>query len=304
MSKELLGRYINGNYEVMIWQDGSKLRFNKEDYFAPDFPESIDCKISNRCNMGCAFCHEESVPDGALANLNHPIFDSLKPYTELALGGGNVFEHPGLEEFLTRMAQKHIICNITVHLYHFVEYYSTIKRLVDEGKIFGVGVSVNSDITEEQIKLITSIPNAVVHCIAGVVNYSTLMKMAYHNIKLLFLGYKTFGRGVDYGWNFTHVILDKIHYISDHMYELREWFPIISFDNLAISQLNINKMVDKKDWDRTYMGNDGQFTMYLDMVKEECAISSTSERKPIGEETNIVNLFNKVREYTPSTVLI
>ena len=297
MSKELLGRYKNGNYEVMIWNDGSKLRYNKEDYFLPDFPESIDCKISNKCDIGCPFCHEMSVPNGALANLNHPIFDSLPAWTELALGGGNVFEHPGLEDFLKRMAARNVICNITVHIKHFRQYYDYIRYLTENNLIHGVGVSVNEVVEESDITLFESIPNLVVHCIAGVVLYSTLMTLANHNLKLLLLGYKTFGRGVDYGWNFTHVILDKIHYIADHMYELREWFPIISFDNLAISQLNLRKTIDEKTWNRTYMGNDGQFTMYLDMVKEECALSSTSERKPINDETNIVNLFNKVREF-------
>ena len=293
MTKKLLGRYTNGNYEVMIWNDGSKLRFNDKDNLTPEFPESIDCKISNKCDMGCPFCHEMSVPDGALANLNHPIFDSLPAWTELALGGGNVFAHPGLEDFLRRMAARHIICNITVHLIHFRQYYDYIRYLVDNSLIYGVGVSVNGNIEESDIALFKSIPNLVIHCIAGVVPYSTLMKMAHHNLKLLILGYKIYGRGIAYEEEHK-TITAHIEYLRSHMYELRDWFPIISFDNLAINQLCLKDAVSEEQWKHTYMGNDGQFTMYLDMVKEEYARSSTSAREPIGAETDIRNLFNRV----------
>jgi len=289
----LIGSYVNGNYKVFMYDNGTKVRLNNKDKFVPEFPESIDMKISNRCNMGCAFCHEKSVPDGKLANLNHPILNSLPALTELALGGGNCLEHPDLLAFLERMKEKQVICNMTVHLRHFVEYYDTIKEYVSNGLLYGIGISVNNDISGEEIKLIKSIPNTVVHVIAGVVPYSTLMKMAYHNLKLLILGYKIYGRGITYEQEHK-TITAHIEYLRSHMYELRDWFPLISFDNLAINQLCLKEMVSDKEWERTYMGNDGQFTMYVDLVEETFARSSTSTREPIGEETDIRNLFNRV----------
>lgn len=289
-----LGTYENGNYIVQIYDNGTKVRVNLEDKLIPEFPESIDMKISNRCNMLCPYCHERSTPDGELANLNHPILDSIKPYTELALGGGNIFEHPLLHSFLERMHNRNVICNITVHLVHFEQYYGLIKYYTDYNLVHGVGISINDDITEEQIKLIKTIPNAVVHVIAGIVKYSTLMKLAYHNIKLLILGYKTYGRGENYFSQLSSEIKEKIDYLSKHMNELRDWFPIISFDNLAIIQLHLQNIVEKELWEKTYMGDDGQFTMYIDLVKEEYAKSSVSPRMPIRTETNIINLFNNI----------
>lgn len=294
MNKKLIGKYKNGNYDVMIYFDGTKIRLNNEDHFSAEFPESIDMKISNRCNMGCPYCHEKSVPEGSLANLNHPILDSIKPYTELALGGGNVFGHPMLDSFLERMAAQKVICNVTVHLNHFEQYYGLIKYYVDNHLLYGIGISVNDTITDQQIELIQSIPNAVVHVIAGVVRYSTLMKLANKNIKLLILGYKTYGRGENYFVQLSSAIHDNIDYMYKHMYELREWFSIISFDNLAIKQLRLKEQVNKKDWARTYMGDDGQFTMYVDLVKEEYSKSSISPRKPIGNEVDIKNLFYNI----------
>ena len=116
--KKILGTYENGNYTVMLLSDGTKIRFNNKATMKVDFPESIDMKISNLCNMGCPMCHEQSVPDGELANLSHPLLDSLHPYTELALGGGNVLEHPDLFPFLSKMKDQKVICNMTLHLVH------------------------------------------------------------------------------------------------------------------------------------------------------------------------------------------
>ena len=289
----LIGSYINGNYKVFMYDDGTKVRLNNKDKFVPEFPESIDMKISNKCNMGCPYCHEKSVPDGKLANLNHPILDSLRPHTELALGGGNVLEHPGLLVFLDKMKEKQVICNMTVHLKHFVDYYEILKYYVTEGLVHGIGISINSGVTKKEIEMIKSIPNTVVHVIAGVVPFNTLKTMANQNIKLLILGYKTYGRGEQYAKDYTFID-GSIEYLRKHMSKLRKWFPLISFDNLAIKQLRLREMVSDKDWERTYMGDDGQFTMYVDLVEETFARSSTSAREPIGAETDIRNLFNRV----------
>ena len=60
----ILGEYTNGNYRVRIYSDGTKVRENDLDFFEPEFPESFDINITNQCDMGCAMCHEDSIPDG------------------------------------------------------------------------------------------------------------------------------------------------------------------------------------------------------------------------------------------------
>ena len=60
-----LVKYRNGNYFVTIDLDtGTKVRSNDLDFFEPEYPESMDVKITNCCDMGCKFCHENSKPDG------------------------------------------------------------------------------------------------------------------------------------------------------------------------------------------------------------------------------------------------
>ena len=60
----VIGRYQNGNYTVTIMDDGTKIRSNDLNFFAPTHPESMDIKITNCCDMGCPMCHEDSKPDG------------------------------------------------------------------------------------------------------------------------------------------------------------------------------------------------------------------------------------------------
>ena len=70
----LIGSYMNGNYKVSIYEDGTKVRENDLDYFEPDTVESMDIKITNKCNKGCPMCHEDSKPDGKHADLLSPCF--------------------------------------------------------------------------------------------------------------------------------------------------------------------------------------------------------------------------------------
>ena len=290
--RKVLGSYRNGNYMVTICDDGTKIRANKEDSLIAAFPESIDMKISNRCNMGCPQCHEQSTRDGDLADLHHPLLESLHPYTELALGGGNVFEHPDLDDFLFRMSRKKIICNITVHAHHFIQYFNDIQYHVEHGTLHGIGVSVNEPISDEFIGCLKRIPNVVVHVIAGVVPWETLIKLSNNNIKLLILGYKTFGRGVQYAENHRE-IWDNIEHLQTRLPYLFKYFSIVSFDNLALEQLHVKEMIGEEIWEKYYMGDDGQYTMYIDLVKQEYATSSISPRIPI-DSNKIEELFEKV----------
>lgn len=294
--KKILGTYENGNYTVMVFNDGTKIRFNNKATMRADFPESIDMKISNRCDKGCPMCHEQSVPDGELANLEHPILNSLHPYTELALGGGNVFEHPNLFPFLSRMKDQKVICNMTLHLDHFLGADSYIKYLQDEGYIYGIGVSVNKAIDKETIDKIMAIPNTVVHTIAGIMTIDGYRSLYDRNIKLLILGYKNYGRGVEY-IKHDDSIASRIEELHNNVMGMMNHFNLISFDNLALEQLRVKDFIDKETWERCYMGDDGEATMYIDIVKEQFAKSSVSPRIDINSN-KIEDLFEQVRVNT------
>ena len=72
------------------------------------------------------------------------------------------------------------------------------------------------------------------------------------------------------------------------------WFDVVSFDNLAIKQLNPKRLMSDEQWNQFYLGDDGKFSMYIDLVNQEFAKSSVSiERYPITAD--IRDMFNKVK---------
>ena len=293
---ELIGRVNNGNYVMELWDNGTKVRYNDLDFFNPSSVESMDVKITNQCNIGCAMCHENSTCDGQHGNImNLPFFDTLLPYTEIAIGGGNPLGHPDLIPFLEYLSERKLIPNMTVHQIHFMENIDLIEELVNKKLIYGLGVSLMSA-TDEFIDAISKFPNAVIHVINGVVHRTQLQLLANKNMKILILGYKEFRRGKNLYDNIPDKIEERKSELYDELQVIIEdgWFDIVSFDNLAIKQLNPKRLMNDDEWDKFYMGDDGQFTMYIDLVNQEFAKSSTSTyRKPLMND--IKDMFEYVK---------
>ena len=276
-------RYKNGNYTVTLdTKTGTKVRENDLDFFEPDTVESMDIKITNCCDMGCPMCHENSTPDGKHADILGPSFlDKLHPYTELAIGGGNPLEHPDLYEFLAKCKERKFIPSMTINQKHFEANYDLVKKLVDEELIYGLGISLVAP-TTEFIKLVKTIPNAVIHIINGLVSLPKLIKMKDHDLKILILGYKIFRRGATLyetqAPNITACQLMLYQYLPRIIEE--NWFKVVSFDNLAIEQLEPQRLMSEDEWSEFYMGDDGigdgftSASMYVDMVERKYAKNS------------------------------
>lgn len=293
---DVLGTYQNGNYTVTIYSDGTKVRENDLDSLIPDKPESIDIKITNCCDMGCPMCHEDSQPNGKHADLNAlPFVDTLLPYTELAIGGGNPLEHPDLIPFLEYLKERHIIANMTVNQVHFMQRQMLIRNLTDNGLIHGLGVSVGPLICHQDfLKTLQTYPNAVVHVINGVIAENALTAMYDKGLKLLILGYKEFRRGTHYFEAKRDDVCAKKKWMYHRLPEIMRHFKVVSFDNLAISQLNVSRLMSEKQWKQFFMGGDGQYTMYVDAVKREFARSSTSPDRYLLLD-DIKPMFDKVQ---------
>ena len=289
--------YKNGNYYVRInLADGTKIRENDLDNFRADFPESMDIKITNSCDMGCPMCHENSIPNGAHGDImNLKFIDNLHPYTELAIGGGNPLEHPDLEAFLRKCKSLKLIPSMTINQTHFMKNIDFVKMLVSEDLIYGLGVSLTNP-TPEFINQIKKFPNAVIHVIAGLIPIYKLEEISKLDLKILILGYKQFRRGENLYLHESTTIDSKINELKEILPVIikNNWFKVVSFDNLAIKQLDPRRVLSDSEWDEFYMGDDGFATMYVDCVKEEFARSSTSiDRYPITD--NIVDMFNVIR---------
>ena len=290
--------YRNGNTIVEIRNDGTKIRFVPDNVIAnPEFPESIDLKITNQCGVGCPQCHECSTPDGEKGDLNHPLLDSLRPYTELAIGGGDPMTHHGLKAFLVKMRDKNVFCNLTVHWSSFLQYYSTLKRWTKKSLIHGLGISVNEVVSENVIKKIMEFPTAVVHTIIGVAGIRAFEQLMDKDLNILLLGYKTFGRGIDFKENNSLTVGTNMNWVQEHIGTFTDHFKTVAFDNKAIDQVFLKKQMNPETFNRIYMGDDGSFTMYVDLVKNKFAASSISRRLDINSN-DITDLFHTVKDAT------
>jgi len=69
---------------------------------------------------------------------------------------------------------------------------------------------------------------------------------------------------------------------------------VVAFDNLAIKQLGVARHLTKEEYSQFYMGEDGKFTMYLDMVKREFAVSSTTVERHKFENKNVIEMFQSL----------
>lgn len=285
----MITKYQNGNTTVTIYEDGTKIREfdNTPEIY---FPESLDVKITNYCDLGCKYCHENSTIKGEHADFEKlkAVLISLPAGVELAIGGGNPLDHPNLLEFLIWCQERGLICNITVNQRHLKKHLATLETFIEEKLIYGLGISiVNNHYREiEYLKTLTN--NIVYHVIAGVNDISELDSLNnIGNCKVLILGYKNFGRGIDY----YSKEVDKNIELWQKQLPLYLGKFSISFDNLALEQLNVQSMISENIWNSFYMGDDFSFTMYVDAVKQEYGPTSKSLDRVSFNEMSLFEYF-------------
>jgi len=283
---------------VVLYDDGTKIR-EYTGIPTPVYPESIDVKVTNYCDLGCVYCHESSTTQGTHADLDTLVqtLSVLPPGVEIAIGGGNPLSHPRLIEFLQQIKSRGLIANITVNQGHLLTWYNVLIDLINTKLIHGLGVSITNKNFTSVKKLLAATNNLVYHVIAGVNPVSVLddlLVLSDTTCKILVLGYKLHGRGIDaYTPNTNATLTDWYRQVPRYLTKC-----IMSFDNLAIQQLQIERLLTKDAWARLYMGDDFEYTMYIDAVTGEFAPSSTSHnRTPM--DVGLLNYFsNKKNQIT------
>lgn len=290
----LLGKYRNGNYNVSIFSDGTKIRRTEEDLFIPAFAESCDVKITDKCDGGCPYCYEGCTPNGKHGDiLNAKFLDTLHPFTELAING-NDLSHPDLVPFLKMMKEKQVIVNITLNQKHFEQNLDFIQNLAADWLIHGLGISLVEP-TSELVNKISIFKNAVVHVINGIFSQNDMEMLADHDLKLLILGYKPLKRGADYLEHNSLAIVEKSMWLYENIDEIIKRFKAVSFDNLAIKQLDVKRIMSEEEWEEFYMGDDGSATFYIDLVENTFSKSSLCvDRYPILDSVD--EMFEIIRK--------
>ena len=299
MPRSNWGHYVNGNYKVSIdLSNGTKIKYNKENKFISSTIDNFDYKITSQCDIMCPYCFECATLDGKHGDImNQKFIDTLHPYTEIAIGGGNPLFHPNLIPFLEKCKRLKLIPSITVNQIHFERQQELIDKLVNEKLIYGLGISL-VDPSQKFIEKVQKYSNAVIHIINGVVTEEQLNALMNHNLKILILGYKEVGKGKNLYKYANKTIEDRKFILQSSLNFILKSnvFAAVSFDNRALKQLSVKSLIPKEQWDLYFMGDDGidgdytSASMFIDGVKEEFTINSCSpDRYPLMD--NIKDMY-------------
>ena len=325
---KLLKCYENGNHIVKILDDGTKIKetghaeavclpgmksgYKKwvpsdEDHFTYDFPENADIKITDYCDAGCAYCHENSTIKGVHGDLRRieKTLDSLHAGTEMAVGGGNALAHPDLIWFLEKLKSNGVLANITINQKHLRPYKDLICKLVAENLVHGIGISLVDSSNKDDFDFIDTLGNnVVIHAIAGVLDEKDFEVL--NGRKILILGYKNLRRGSSFLEKDFVNINHRMDMLRDvWLTQLRNECKVVSFDCLAIEQLDPKKNlnISQEAWDTLFQGadtdvkdKDGNITcatMYVDVTTMTVARMSTAaldKRYSFNGDENIGDL--------------
>lgn len=290
--------YKNGNYVVAISEiDGTKIRKTDENEFIPSFAENCDVKITDKCIQGCPFCYEGCTRAGKHGDLfkYKNLLDSLHPYTELALNG-NDLDHPQLEEFLELLKEKKVFANITVNQSQFHINFEKLKKWQENKLIYGIGVSlISGKVSKGFIQNVKALHNIVIHTIVGILTEEDINTLKDNGLKILLLGYKNRQRGDSFLRTHFSDIYDNKQYLYDKLEEITKQFKVVSFDNLALEQLDVKRLLTEKEWESFYMGDDGGFTFYIDLVEGKFAKNSVSDERYDIENKTVDEMFQFIR---------
>ncbi len=295
MKKDKWVKYRNGNYTVRFnLTDGTKIRETEDDEFIPSFAENMDVKITDRCDGHCEWCYEGCTEQGKHADLMGAKWvDTLHPHTELALNG-NDLTHPQLIPFLKKLKNKQIITNMTVNQMHFEKYVDALQTLIDDGLIHGLGISLRN-VTPDFIRNVQKFPTAVIHVINGVCSEKDYKALANHGLTILILGYKNLRRGNTYLSSHNDLVTRTQKWTYDNLGSILKGFKTVSFDNLALEQLEVKRFLSDAEWNEFFMGKDGAYTYYIDMVANQFARNSlATERFEIMDDVN--KMFDFIQE--------
>lgn len=285
----LLGQYINGGYKVTIHSDGTKIRETIDASIPPVHPEQMDLKITDWCDAGCAWCHEKSTIKGKAGDLKASValLSTLPRGVEIAIGGGDPLSHPDFEWFVETLTEQGLVCSVTVNAFHFEKHLPRLKAMVEKNHIKGIGYSFDGKTMPSW-----DYEHLVVHLITGVHDPVPWMKEGRRR-KLLLLGFKDFGRGAA----FKARVDSSVEETKARWYRALSGVAkvhALSFDNLAIEQLKPRRLfLTEEDYKTRHMGEEGQFSMYVDGVTQTSGLSSYH---PVREKwTDINAMFQRAR---------
>jgi hypothetical protein len=281
-------KYINGNAEITLQENGTRI-IEYEDELKLDYPTNVDIRVSTSCsfadNICKAFCYESALVNGKDCD-----YEALKQKLiglpkgiELAIGCNHFTEN--LYQFLDWCNQQEYICNLTINQGHINRDFELIEKAITNNLVKGLGISYRKELKWIGPQYILDYSNTIFHIIVGIDSFNDVMSLKDKGVKkLLCLGEK------NVGFNQGKVNLQSINHKEWYWWvaKLFSEFEVVSFDNLALEQLNIKRFFNDKNWD---IFNQGEYSFYIDAVNQTFAPSSRSKDVTSWKDLSISEYF-------------
>jgi hypothetical protein len=289
----VLSQYKNGNADVELLDDGTRTILF-EDKLELEYPLNIDIRVSGGCSLGfnpktgksvCEYCHESARTDGEECNYDElkSVLFGLPEGIELAIGGNKLTSK--LRNFLTWCQKKGYICNLTVNHLQVNKFENTLRSYIELGLIKGLGISYRKGTPINFNEYFINHPNVILHVIAGIDEVDDILSLPFK--KVLILGEK------DFGFNLGKVDLSS----QNH----KEWYwwvkkliddkDVVSFDNLAVEQLNIKRFFTNDKWEEFWQH---EFSIYINAVGKYLSPSSRSNEKVHWGDISVKEYFKQI----------
>lgn len=284
--------YTNGNATIQIQNDGTRI-IEYQDKLNLEYPLNLDIRVSTGCSFASTickdFCHESAVTNGK--DCNYEILKSkledLPKGIELAIGCNTFTED--LYRFLDWCQYKQFICNLTINQGHLQRDSNYLGQAIMNDYVKGLGISYRNSIKWNVHQFFLDYPNTVFHVIAGIDTFKDVENLASKGVKkILVLGEK------DFGYNATKVDLNSINHRKWFWWisKLFKKFEVVSFDNLALEQLQIRRFFSDESWN-TF--NQGEYSFYIDAANEVFKPSSRSSDSVNWNDATIKDYFQQLQ---------
>lgn len=291
----VITEYKNGNADIKLYDDGTRV-IEYDDVLNLDTPLNIDIKVNSQCDFGmnpktgkafCDFCHESATTNGKECDyeLLKDKLNNLPKGIELAIGGNNIT--PNLYHFISWCYDMGYIVNLTVNQGHLKRDLIMLNKLIDNGLIKGLGVSYRSALKFSVPEEILNYEHTVFHVICGIDSFSNVASLINNGVnKILLLGEKNFG------YNKGRVDLTTRKHKEWYwwVHKLFSMFNVVSFDNLALEQLNIKRFFTNNNWE---VFNQGEHSCFVDSVNGYFHPSSRSYDKIDWNTISLKDYFKK-----------
>lgn len=287
--------FFNKNYG-----DKTRLAFDDKvgDYTSSTYPELVDLKITDYCPHGCKFCYQGSTKRG-----KHAPFEELKQIIEtlaemevfeIAIGGGEPTLYPNFVELLYFCKEKDIVPNFTSFNLDWVDEEEILKAVIDCCGSFAISVHSIEMVKKIQDYYDQGYKKSIfyskerdqsVQPTAQIVLNTMPDEKAYEIIKyiidetylnLTFLGFKTTGRG------------QKFKTYENDFEKYLKFLENRKFGADTVVVQEYKELLDKMGvMEELRVGEEGQFSMYIDAVKKQLGPSSYCNKDEMIDYENV-----------------